>query len=662
MPIYNLFDRNVPHSMVECIADLLKYDPDVRLTCRQLLDHSYIMETTPGNVPPGPQIPMQLNASLSHMMNGKPMQQRPPTVSPATSMNSIAPRTVPPSHSDSPSNAKPVFNGPRPPLPQPIPPPVQPHRIPFYPRLTVDQGAASRLAAPSPDGTDALHVYSDISHSTDGTTAAVSVVASSVYSTGADRVTEGWTNGHAQQYAPNGPAHNEQWDRMEFSSPPPLERPPQSSGQGQPMDYTLTSPMAPEDPSKPMSGQEQGVPMSAVHTSSTASSSKLKLGLGFGRKSSKWGLSGMFGHGDKHHVLPPVDENNVASAMSTPSLKRTQSSSTDSRSLSEVSPIENIVVEPPQPPPMDAKARKKEAERIAKEAEMQRRKLAANRIREQSRAVMQKRSQMNELKHGTDFDWESAAPVNFLGVQKKVKQRSNVAQASSSSATINAAGGRFRGSNEGKEGTEYDNSRDFDHRTKARRRDFDDDHSMSSSEVQSVGRLSVISFATVESDPGSSRLRHRPSLFGITRMQSNSSLQNSFDDFSSSARSSNSPSFEQQLVSDFDSRASMSSYEAARSSISSTSSPPPIHSLSLSSPQQHAQMLGGRQSYITLPPLPMAHQHLRVPTPNSPYEYTQYGIQQQPPSPAIAPHPSSNINPMFKVVSCSVVASIGSEY
>ena len=641
--------------MVECIADLLKYDPEVRLTSQQLLNHSYIVETTPGNVPSGPQIPSQLSASLSHLVNGKPLQQR--SLSAATSMNSLTPRSIPPSHADSPANVKPPFNAAQPPLPQPLPQQGQAHRVPFYPRTVTDQNGqqtvVSRLAAPSPDSTDGMHHNSDISHNTDET-AAVSAVASSVYSTGVDRVT-GWVNGSGHAHVANGQDNHEQWDAMDVSSLPPQERPPQSAGQGQPMDITLTSPMAPEDPTKPMSVQEQVAPMSAIQTSQTASSSKLKLGLGFGKKHSKWGLSGMFGHGDKHQQLAPVDENNVASTMSTPSLKRTQSSSTDSRSVSEVnSPVENIVVE--APPPMDAKARKKEADRIAREAELQRRALAEKRIREQSRAVMQKRNQMIKQKHGTDFDWESAAPVNFMGVQKKAKQRSNVPQASSSSATINAAGGRFRGSNEGKEGTEYDNFREVDHRTKARRRDFDDDHSMSSSEVQS--RMSVISFATVDSDPSSSRLRHRPSLFGITQMRSTSSLQNSFDDFSSSARSSNSPSFEQQLVSDFDSRASMSSYEAARSSISSTSSPPPIHSLSLSSPQQHAQILG-RQPFITLPPpLPsMTHQHLRVPTPSSPYEYGQYGIQQQPPSPAIAPHPQSNINPMFKVVSRSLSIS-----
>ena len=95
----------------------------------------------------------------------------------------------------------------------------------------------------------------------------------------------------------------------------------------------------------------------------------------------------------------------------------------------------------------------------------------------------------------------------------------------------------------------------------------------------------------------------------------------------------------------------MSSYEAARSSMSEASSPLPMHSLSLSSPQQQQQILG-RQQYITLPVPVSAAQHspFRAPTPSSPYEYGQDGqIQAQPPSPAIAPH--SAINPIFKVVS-----------
>src|SRR6202035_1107688 len=103
---------------------------------------------------------------------------------------------------------------------------------------------------------------------------------------------------------------------------------------------------------------------------------------------------------------------------------------------------------------------------------------------------------------------------------------------------------------------------------------FDDDHSMSSSDVQS---LSQMSFATVDSDPGP-RQRHRPSLFTLSRMTSTSSLRTSLDEFSPSARSSNSFSLEHQLAIDFRNHASMD----PSSPISGSASPPPMQMLSIS--------------------------------------------------------------------------------
>ncbi|KAI5124702.1 hypothetical protein M0805_004308 [Coniferiporia weirii] len=618
VPFHSLFDRNVPYSLIECISDLLKYDPDMRLTCRQCLEHTYIQETTAGNIPPGPQVPLQINTSYMAPVKS--------AASSAPSVTSQSPRTIPPSHSNSPANGKPMFNGPQ---------HVQPQRRPFFPQVAGQVGS-SRLVAPSQDLLETLQIQHESSLSSHNSPA-----PSSVYVTGSNRIADGWADGgiQSQQDAQHGDW--EDMDVLPMSPPSDVQRP---SDQEQPMDIAPSSPSVLDDPSKRLPVQDQATVTLGTTAQQSTSTPKLKLGLSFGKSRSK-GVLGMFGLGDKGHqsVLPPVDELNVASSSSVPSLKRTQSSSTDSRSLSELSPVggSNGVE---ASVPMDAKTRKKEAERIAMEAEKSRRALAEKRSREQARAVIQKRNQMIKQKHGADFDWDSANATNLLGVQKpKSKQRTNGTQASSSSATINAAGGRFRGANEGNVGSEYDNYREVEHRTKARRRDLDDDHSMSSSDLQSVNRLSVISFATVESDPLSSRLRHRPSLFGITRMQSSSSLRTSFgDDFSNSARSSDSPSFEHP---DFDSRASMSSYEAARSSMSEASSPLPMHSLSISSPQHQAQALG-RQPFISLSP--MSHQHLRAVTPSSPYEYGQYGqIQAQPPSPAIAPH--SAINPIFKV-------------
>ncbi|KLO14462.1 kinase-like protein [Schizopora paradoxa] len=630
--IYSLFDKSVPVSIIECISDLLKYDPSARLTCQECLDHRYITETTPGNCPPGPSAPAPLHINTAVNVASVRSPNRAQVISAQSSMNSISPRTVPPSHSNSPAHAKPSFNGVSPPLQHPRPM-VPPHRTPFYPQPEMSsplQVAAlpMRVISATPEGGDAMQIQDETSHV--------------VQAQAQDQHQEYWTSGaHPVQRVVDG-------DVMDVSSPaPPADLPPLSLSP-QPMDVTVTSIQVLDDIHKTIPAQDPspnpGQPIApASHGGSTFKLFKKRTKL----------LGGMFGHGEKvqQNSLPPVDE------LSAVPSKRSQSSSTDSRSLSELSPIMNgasdgLVLSGT----MDPKMRKKEADRVALEAEKAKHELARKRMKEQARGVMQNRhrliEQNNSNKQATDFDWESATPGTFVRMTKpKPKPRAGSSQAAgSSSATINAAGGRFRGATETPAAElDFDSWREADHRTKARRRDFDDDHSMSSSDLPSVGRLSVMSFATVESDPSSNHLRARPSMWGLSRMQSTSSLRTSFasgDDFS---RSSHSPSFDNRYSTDYDSRASCSSYDATRSSFSGTSSPPPMQSLSLSSPQQSSPVVN-LPHFINLPP-PHPSMHplsLRVPTPSSPYEYGQYGqIQNQPPSPAIAPHPI--MNPIFKV-------------
>src|SRR6202044_4104132 len=89
--IYSLFDRTVPAKLIECIADLLKYDPDVRLTSRQCLEHPYLLETIPRNnipVPTGLQISTSLPVPFqSHQRN---------SISSTVSLSSVSPRNLPP--------------------------------------------------------------------------------------------------------------------------------------------------------------------------------------------------------------------------------------------------------------------------------------------------------------------------------------------------------------------------------------------------------------------------------------------------------------------------------------------------------------------------------------------------------------------------------------
>ncbi|KAJ3918203.1 kinase-like domain-containing protein [Lentinula edodes] len=88
--IHSLFDRSIPTSLIHCIRDLLKFDPDARLTSHECLHHPYLVESLPRNdipLPPGVRLatPLSLN---EHGVNGL-----------APSISSLSPRSIPPSHS-----------------------------------------------------------------------------------------------------------------------------------------------------------------------------------------------------------------------------------------------------------------------------------------------------------------------------------------------------------------------------------------------------------------------------------------------------------------------------------------------------------------------------------------------------------------------------------
>lgn len=398
----------------------------------------------------------------------------------------------------------------------------------------------------------------------------------------------------------------------------------------QPMDIQ-TSPVAQEYPNRPPPDPEPlHDPANPRPPDVQANGPKLKT-LG-SLVSLKWGL-GRFGHADKVHQLPPVEEN-ITSSNSTPSLKR--SSSADSRSI-----------EIPLPQEFDPKKLKKEAERMAKEAEKQKRALAEKMQREQARAVMQKRNAIVQTV-GSNPEWKYAFNANGrLETEKQAggttgpKRRtpSSHQERERSTATLNAAGGRFGDAS-------FSGWRGDERSAKARRRDWDDDHSMSSSDL---GRMSVISFATVDSDPGPLRLRSRASAIGLHK-SSTSSLRAAYDELTKSARSSNSLSYEQQLLNDLHLRPSVD----AGSSLSDHGSPPPMQNLTIGSPQWSNQPQP-LTSWSDGGGLSDKRQHLSPLVPSPPLPPFAQG---NPHSPSLSPYapspglPKSAVNPMFKVV-CS---------
>lgn len=46
-----IFDKKTSRQLVDCISDLLKFDPSLRLTSQQCLAHEYLEECLPENLP-----------------------------------------------------------------------------------------------------------------------------------------------------------------------------------------------------------------------------------------------------------------------------------------------------------------------------------------------------------------------------------------------------------------------------------------------------------------------------------------------------------------------------------------------------------------------------------------------------------------------------------
>ncbi|KAF9270211.1 Pkinase-domain-containing protein [Marasmius fiardii PR-910] len=583
--IHELFDRSVPLSLVHCIRDLLRYDPDARLTSHQCLHHQYLIDSLPRNNIPLPS-GVRISTSLSHITN--PNGSLP---SPSATLSSMSPRSIPPSHSYPTTNSHSLQTQ--------IPNASSTHRTAFY------------LQEHSPHSPPAPYSHESSAN-------------------------QSWSNG--QMTNGDYPMANAEEDYTSNGQPMDVyhNRPPQIDP-----DPTLV------DPSE--SGQSQG-----------QKHGKLS-GFSIGKKHFKMGgLGGMFG-GDKSHrpELPPLHEVPNAST-STHSLKRTQSAGSETRSL------KGEMTSPMRPE--DAKRNRKEAERVQREAEKQRRALAERMQREQARAVMQKRTMIQQKANTKDIlDWEPRLDFvdttpNNKGKQVAtgpVRRDRSYPDSGVGGSTVNAASGRFASHGNESPGGSTDWKNNGERMTKVRRMDFDDE-SNASSDVHSTGRMSSLSFATIDSDPGPSRIRNRPSLFGLNRMTSTSSLRTSFDDFAPSARSSNSFSLDGQLAHDFRTQASVNT---VTSPLPGSVSPPPMQTLSLSPPispapqwmqvPQRTETLSSRRGQV---PPAISVPQLSISSTRS----ASYSPYELPKEPNVNGRPTTHghfntskpdINPIFKVVS-----------
>jgi meiosis induction protein kinase IME2/SME1 len=311
--------------------------------------------------------------------------------------------------------------------------------------------------------------------------------------------------------------------------------------------------------------------------------------FGFGKKL----VGTMFGQNDKQMSLAPVEEITFASR-STPSLKDTPSTSAESRSLPEiVSSLSQLPIPPPVSlpppvlPPTDPKKLKKEQERLMKEAEMERRANLERKQRDRSRAVVAKRNQLTQAKNPA-FEFQNVNAGRLaVGTRPKTKVSKEEISAFGdgivppsvvAANAANAANGygpnslKSTGNGTKQRSLQHANSAilaaTYDHRNTKWKKGDDDEQSISSSDVQSMRRMSVISFATVDSDLETGRsLRRRQSNYGygLSPRPVGTATSISSQSYTNSPRSSHSiepsmrsgGSIDAQFVSDFEARATL---------------------------------------------------------------------------------------------------------
>ncbi|WWC86427.1 uncharacterized protein L201_001304 [Kwoniella dendrophila CBS 6074] len=588
-----LFGESVPQSLVDCIHDLLRYNPKYRLTSAQCIDHAYFHETLPHlqQTPPLPRIPFSHGQPAPGVLRNLP-----------TEIAQAPPRQVPPSHSHTPVEARPAFaNGDMRTLPPPVgtPDSASPAASRFFP--------PAHMASQSPDmrayssASALVHQLRELDLPTDdlasyGDRPAASPALAQAQQIDPRSRSQQWAQdvAHSARH-PTAPQSTVYDGSVYEGSQPAANSNPSFSNH--PTASTSNAPTwTPYDQVKPHVAayvQQQQQQRYVEESPQLPGSSQLSLApaieptVGAARaeklavtgKKKKWGLSSVFGGAaDKSSTvdLAPVPE------YSGSSLKRTQSGNRPEDRMMKSTPII-----------LDPKKAKKEAEKAAKEAERAKRDAAAALQKERARAVMQKRNQLIEARnqsHTKDEIEFASSNVNEAGNSTKPRPQDhlqpNYVSASSSSLHLggtpsmsnlrnypNVPGSSSMTSVRSHESVHSTKSHhsglsvaalkayDDVHgegRHKARRRDDDDDHSMSSFGQYSRSVLTVGTIGTVDSDPGPRRAReHWPDPLRQRETKRAPSISSFKQQHGATARST--ASLESQLAHDFKVRANVGS-------------------------------------------------------------------------------------------------------
>nr|XP_019015111.1 CMGC/RCK/MAK protein kinase [Kwoniella pini CBS 10737]OCF53892.1 CMGC/RCK/MAK protein kinase [Kwoniella pini CBS 10737] len=529
-----LFGETVPQSLVDCIHDLLRYNPKYRLTSAQCIDHAYFHETLPHlqQTPPLPRIPFSQGQPAPGAVQSPPVE-----------IAQAAPRQVPPSHSHTPHEARPAFaNGDMRTLPPPLGTPDSAAR--FFPPSHRQEGQNYSSASAL------VHQLRELDLPTDDLASYGNRPEPSPQVIDPRARSQQWASdvAHASRSNPS------------FEAFPPSTRP-----------YETVPPST-----RPYVKPHVAAYVQQQQHNAMASASQISIAppieptIGAARvdklagKKKKWGLSSVFGGAaDKSSTidLTPVPEAGYSGS----SLKRTQSGNR---------PQDRI-----PPTPTDPKKAKKEAEKAAKEAEKAKREAAAALQKERARAVMQKRNQMiaqGQNKNEIEFASSNINDIGFtspsllsLNNHPSVNNLRTYpsAQASASKTSVRShESARSHHSALSHSALQAYNDVQGENRHKARRRDDDDDHSMSSFGQYSRSVLTVGTIGTIDSDPGPRRTRDREHWADPLRQSKRAPSISSIKHQQHGATARSTASLESQLAHDFKVRANVGS--AAPSSAS----------------------------------------------------------------------------------------------